>query len=383
MTNSFTETKTFATAMRILVTLGAVAVAEWWIRVTIEINQDGQEAFFIDFIAFWTAARLALAGEAMTVWDEAAFKIAQTVQYADTARMPWFYPATWHMVITPIGALPFSIGWGGLVVVSLALHIAALRRVTRACWPLAVSCPAVLLSTMLGNNAILFAACLALALHLQLSNPRAAAGPGLLIAVLTMKPSLGITIPIALAMGGFWRTMAWTAGAAIALAIPATLIFGLEHWEAFFGGLSSAMARVTETSNEASIMISWYSICHYLGWDGIALPVHIAGVVVMAVLLALVWRRGEAAGLWRAATLMIAVSLSSPHAFYYELVYTMAGLAFAMAAGMGVVGWSILALLWIAPLPIFIPFETVHVVLLACPGATMGFLYCVWRGLRG
>ncbi|MEL6476642.1 MAG: glycosyltransferase family 87 protein [Pseudomonadota bacterium] len=372
-----------ATAMRILVMLGAVAVAEWWIRVTLQINERGEEAFFIDFVAFWTAAKLALAGEAMTVWNEPAFDLAQNVPRAEDARMPWFYPATWHLAVTPFAALPFSIAWGGFILLSLGLLVAAARRVTLRYWPVAVVCPAVLLTTMLGNNAILFAACLALALEMLMRNRSAGAGPGVLIAVLTMKPSLGLTVPIALAAGGHWRAIAWAAGSALLLAAIATALFGIAHWQAFFAALSTAMDRVTETSLEAPRMISWYALAHYGGFGSIALPLHLALLTTMALLLALLWRRGEAAGDWRAAALMIAVALTSPHAFHYEMVYALAGMAFALRAGIGWAGGLVLALLWIAPMPLLLPFETAPVVVLACPAATLAFGYSTWRGLRG
>ncbi|MEM8699172.1 MAG: glycosyltransferase family 87 protein, partial [Pseudomonadota bacterium] len=304
------------------------------------------------------------------------------VPRGEEARMPWFYPATWHMAVIPFAAAPFSAAWGGFILLSLGLLVAAARGITRSYWPLAVVCPAVLLTTMLGNNAILFAACLAFGLDALMRRARAGSAPGLLIAVLTMKPSLGLTIPLALAAGGHWRAFVWAAGSAVLLAAIATAVFGIAHWQAFFAALATAMDRVTETSLEAPRMISWYALAHYMGFGSVALPLHLALLAGMTFLLTLLWRRGAAAGDWRAAALMIAVALTSPHAFHYEMVYALAGMAFALRAGIGRGGGTVLACLWLSPMPLLLPFETAPVIVLACPAATLAFLYCTFRGMR-
>lgn len=367
---------------RVLLIVGAVAVAEWWIRVTLQINERGDDAFFIDFVAFWAGAKLALQGQAMAVWDQAAFALAQAAPRAEGTQMPWFYPPTWQMAMVPYGLLPFSVAWGVFIVISLALYMRALWRVNPSAWIGLTVCPTVLLTMMLGNNSVLFAGCLALALNRMGRLPRKGVLSGLLIAALSMKPGLGPLIPVALMAGGRWRVILWATIGTLTLATLATLTMGMGHWQAFFDGLGFAINRVVPGSKDAAGMVSWYALAQNLGLDDAAMVLHLALLAVAAVLLVLVWRRGAAAFDWAAAMLMIGVALTSPHAFHYELVFAMAGFAFALRAGLDWGGKLILALLWLAPLQLLLPVQVLPTVLIASPVASAAFLYCAWRGLR-
>jgi len=63
---------------------------------------------------------------------------------------------------------------------------------------------------------------------------RNALGAGAMIALLTLKPHLGIMIPVALIAAGYWRTVFWASvvtGVIVAITLGA---FGLEYWSAFF-----------------------------------------------------------------------------------------------------------------------------------------------------
>src|SRR5438876_1262750 len=62
-----------------------------------------------DFMAYWSAARLALEGHPEAAFDGAAIAAVQhqAVPFLATIWFPWHYPPIWLLVVTPLGLLPY------------------------------------------------------------------------------------------------------------------------------------------------------------------------------------------------------------------------------------------------------------------------------------
>ena len=56
---------------------------------------------------------------------------------------------------------------------------------------------------------------------------------GLVIGLLTIKPQLGVLIPLALIAGRYWRAIAGAVLSSALLAALAYALFGIETWRAF------------------------------------------------------------------------------------------------------------------------------------------------------
>ena len=60
------------------------------------------------------------------------------------------------------------------------------------------------------------------------------------------KPQFGLTIPIALAAGGYCCTFAAAAVTAVLLTLLTTIVFGVQVWHAFFVGAELTRTVVLE-----------------------------------------------------------------------------------------------------------------------------------------
>ncbi|MEM7671011.1 MAG: glycosyltransferase family 87 protein [Pseudomonadota bacterium] len=364
---------------RIAVTLGVVALVGWWGAITFTINNREHDAILIDFVAFWAAAKLAVSGDAMAVWDPALFEIAQDAPREGDSKMPWFYPPTFHLVMTPFGTLPFSIAYGMFLLISVGGFWTMLNRIVPQATGLLLLSPAVCLTLMLGNNTLIFATCLMAAL-LWMDRPGRA---GLTIAAMSLKPSLGPMIVPALLASGRWRVILWASIGTLALAGVATLAFGPEYWQEFRNGTRIAMNRIKPDAAETSRMISWYAFGRHFGLGtSTALALHLGTVAALAASIIALWSRTRTRSEWRAAVLALGVAMTSPHAFHYEMVFAVVALAFAFRAGLGPIGTIVAALLWLGPVVGIWPLRLVPLVSYAAPLLSLGVLYCTIRGLR-
>ncbi|MEE9329067.1 MAG: hypothetical protein V3V30_02950, partial [Parvularculaceae bacterium] len=68
-----------------------------------------------DFLAFWTAAKAVWAGEALAMYDRAAFETAMSATSGlEQHFMLWQYPPTAFFIFAPLGLVGFHtayIGW--------------------------------------------------------------------------------------------------------------------------------------------------------------------------------------------------------------------------------------------------------------------------------
>ena len=149
------------------------------------------------------------------------------------------------------------------------------------------------------------------------------------------KPQFGLMIPLALAAGGYWRTFAAAAATVVALALAATLAFGLSVWEAFFASTHFTRVVVLEAGDTG-----WHKIQSVFAWvrmwgGSIPLAYAVQGAVTLAVGAALVWLwRSKAAYPLKAAALVIAVILGTPYSLDYDLMVLAPAIAFLAADGL-------------------------------------------------
>ena len=77
-------------------------------------------ALKIDFLAFWAAAKLALAGEALSAFDPDTLAAASGVPQEQTGVL-WLYPPAFLVLLAPLGALRFWAEWPVCVMGSAVL----------------------------------------------------------------------------------------------------------------------------------------------------------------------------------------------------------------------------------------------------------------------
>jgi hypothetical protein len=360
-----TETDKLLLIGRIAAAVALVIVVAWVAGMLRELGAPGYggEAIDIDFTVFWSAAKLTLAEGPFAPFDNARLQAERGLP-ADlvTAPMLWFYPPAWLTLLLPLGKLPFFWAWAVFAGVSAIFFAAVNRpaaRVIPGLWLVVVASPAVLFTLALGQNSLIFAGLLVLALEAMRRDNAVLAG--LAIAAMTMKPQLGLAIPFALVAAGQWRVIFWAAAGTAAI-LAASLVWpGPGYWPHFLQALGDSRDLIRGTILPA-MMPTPYSVVHRLGFDdGVALTIHAAIAAVLLFGLVRLWATSMDFDR-KAAALAVAIVLVTPYAIYYELVFALVGVMYLARAGMlrARLAQVLAALVWLAPV--------IGIVMLTGPG---------------
>src|SRR6266851_123961 len=288
-----------------------------------------------DFMAFWSAARLALAGRPEAAFDGATIAAIQhaAVPFLPNIWVPWPYPPTFLQVVAPLGLLPYPAALATFVLGTAALWAALVRAMLpdKRNWIVAAAAPAGLITLIDGQNALLTAALAGFALLWLERRPVAA---GIMIGLLAVKPHLALLFPLALLAEGRWRSIAAAAATVLALCAASLLAFGWASWAAFLQHVPLTLAMGEQGAVPWGTMPSAHVFALSLGAPVLAASVLQGAVALFAACSVWwVWRRRGAAFEAKAATLVAASLLVWPYLFYYDL--TWAGLAIAWLATLG------------------------------------------------
>jgi hypothetical protein len=322
--------------------------------------RDGVTATSIDFRVFWSAGKLALAGEPLATFDTARLSGVHNT-YVEN-HIPWLYPPGFLAVVIPFGALSFAAAYALWTVISLGLVAWSIRPFVAGILPLwlAVSlAPVFYPALMLGQNSLLLFACLLAALAALRSQRWVLAG--IFIGLLTLKPQLGIMIPFALLAIRAWSTIGAATATTVVMAVVPTFAFGVEYWPLLLAGMSDHSAEMLGSVEGMKWMISPIFWLVLIGMDlDHALKLQFALTAFCAVAVYILWRSDRLEFDVKAAGLLIAIMLSAPYLWSYE-GGLMAAIALFLLRG-GVLSTEplhlvLLGLLWVGsglqPLNIF------------------------------
>ena len=199
-----------------------------------------------DFVSFWTAGQLALAGHAADAYREVPHFLAQIALHGDPGwgYLAFFYPPFFLLLCAGfalLGYFPALCLWLASTFAAYAVAIRALLRKSGPerthPWLLFLGYPAVMANIGFGQNAFLSTALFGGAAVWLDRRPQLA---GLCLGCLAYKPQLGIIVPLALAVAGRWRCFAAASATVLALSAAATLAFGTDIWPAFFADMADA-----------------------------------------------------------------------------------------------------------------------------------------------
>jgi hypothetical protein len=307
-----------------------------------------------DFVSFYAAGKLALAGTPALAYDQAAHYLAE--QQASVAGAPYqffFYPPVFLALCAALACLPYFVAFCLFQFVTLGLFILVMRCVLRESgwtWlPPLLAFPAVFWTLGLGQNAFLTAALFG---GFTLLVDRRPVMAGLLLGLLCYKPHFGLLAPVALAAGGRWRSFATAAATVGALVGLSILLFGWDTWRAYLAAFSTSNAVYESGRIDYAGMISLFGAVRLLGFEpGLAYGTQAAAGVLMAGLTALIWRRGMSQPL-RAGTLLTATLLAVPLALLYDKLLALVAIGWLVrdARRNGFLPWDKLALLVTYPL---------------------------------
>jgi arabinofuranan 3-O-arabinosyltransferase len=296
--------------------------------------KPGVVAMAIDYRVFWAAGRLGLEGEPLAPFDMA--RLAAVHNVMRDAWMPWLYPPGYLILLLPFGAVPFAPGFLIFTILSVVLLGLAVRPFVGGSVPvwLAVTlAPAYIPTLILGQNNLFWMAGL-LAAFIALRNERWVLA-GICIGCLTLKPQLGLLIPIALLAAGLWRTIFAAIGMTVVVAAIPTLFVGLDYWPLMLAGMSEQGAGMLRSIDDLYLMVGPFYILALLGLPD---PAITAGLWIImaacAVIVLLLWRSDRVTFDVKCAGLMLAMLLSAPYLWYYEAAMMVLIGLFMLRAGL-------------------------------------------------
>jgi hypothetical protein len=139
----------------------------------------------------------------------------------------WSYPPTLMLASAPFGLLSYKLAfllWTGLGVA--AFYFASMRDLGRHWWIVLVS-PAAVFCVMSGQSSLLTTAALIVVFAWQDRKPVVI---GILIGLLTLKPQLGLLLPVMLIASGRWRVFTVATITSILLIALTAALFGMDVW---------------------------------------------------------------------------------------------------------------------------------------------------------
>ena len=307
-----------------------------------------------DFVTFYSASKLALAGHGVQAWDYSALAEVQLELFPAYTLGPfvWFYPPTFLLLVAPFAFLPYLAAFTAFVASSAAVWYAALRKAIGrlgAGW-LVAAFPGLWVCVAHGQNGLLTAALAGGSLLLLRRRPVLA---GVLLGLLVIKPQLAVLFAVALIAARAWRTMLVAAGTALAFLGVSVAVFGPGSLLAWFDSLQLARMATEGGYLPWHKMPSTFAMLRLLG-ASVEWSYLVHGLVSLAAAAAvwLVWRRADSLQL-RGAVLMAATFLLNPYAFDYDLVWLAFPIAWLACHGLDR-GWrrgdrEVLAAAWVLP----------------------------------
>lgn len=275
-----------------------------------------------DLGVFWSASGVALQHGAPAAYDWDLLRAAEAAGLSTSTFGPFPYPPMFLLLIYPLGKLSFGAAALVLSVGGVALYLAVLRSMLRrqAGWFLPVlAFPGVWVTLLAGQNSLFTLAAAAGGLLLLRRHPIAS---GACIAVLCIKPQLGVLFPLFLLCERQWTALASAALFSVLMLVLTWLALGTETFLAFAHSL--AMFRHVVVENGGSVMYGAPTVFGVLRTAGCSLATSYLAHALASLLVV-----GTSVWLWRsrcrfalrAATLPLATMLVQPYLIYYDLAW--------------------------------------------------------------
>ena len=321
-----------------------------------------------DFLAFWSASRLALAGHGAQAYDLGQiYAVERSTVAVDPGLSSFLYPPPFLLLCLPLALVPYFVALAGWLAATGLAYGLALRRwlaaqpqATHHATLTLLAFPAVLMNIGHGQNGFLTCALLGGGLWLIERRPWLA---GALLGLLVIKPQIALAIPVLVLAGGRWRVALAGVASALAACAASWAAFGPSVWQGFLSGGATGRAILEQGLVEPGKMVSVFAAVRVLhGGAGLAYGLQALVALGAGGVLAAIARRRGAAPLGQAAVCVAATALISPFLLDYDLIVTAIPLAWLLTEGLrrGFLPWEKAILLAGYLLPLVVRDVAVH-----------------------
>ncbi len=274
-----------------------------------------------DFLNTWMGARSVFQGGPAAWFDAQAYNAALRQMLGTVyPEHYWSYPPHVLLFIWPFGLIPYLPAYVAWCVVGIALYLFACSgAVGRDRLLFLAVAPGVAVCIFFGQNGFYTAALLIGGLMCLDRRPVLA---GVLFGILTVKPQLGLLLPVLLVLERRWLTIASALATAACLVAATAVLFGPDMWFAFWHKVVPQQQWLT--AHGAGLLMVMVASVFY-GARLMHLPEGVGwamqGLVAAPAVAALVWAFWQRRDRTLALSLLItATFLATPYILNYDMV---------------------------------------------------------------
>lgn len=293
-----------------------------------------------DFRSFWAPARLVWLGEAHGAYDPDILTpmLATIMSISSYARLsPMYYPPSYLLLLSPIGLLEFFPAYVAFCTLGAMAFLFTMYRISGRLWfmLLMLAFSGLWVNIVSGQNGLFTSSLFGLGFAALPASPLLA---GVFFGLLTIKPHLGLLIPVALIASRRWSVIGSAAMAALALVILSALAFGPDIWLWGLTGMGTASLNLSGNPHLLVRIPSAFSFMRLSGMPpGQAMLLHLLLAASLMVLVWGIWRHSRNTNLNAAATAGASL-LCAPFLYDYDTALLAVGIAF-MAREIARTGW--------------------------------------------
>ncbi len=291
-----------------------------------------------DFVNYWIASRLVLDNQHADLFSgqERYFAHLTTAFGADYPWRNWSYPPHYLLLTLPLATMSFGVAMVAFLGVSLVLFFHSVW-----CFGRKANAPTALLlipfcisNIFFSQNGFLISAMMLYGLAFRRSHPLMA---GVAFALLTVKPQLGLLVPILLIAERRYATIAATVAVTAVLVSITIVLWGFDVWRGYFSNNLPYQSEVMMSHEGVFLhmMPTIFGVLRSLGTEAtISLHVHMAWALgVFVVFVVSLWRLTSDND--RAFSLLLASFLFSPYSLAYDMgaLVAVAAIAFSVRPG--------------------------------------------------
>jgi alpha-1,2-mannosyltransferase len=272
-----------------------------------------------DFVLFWMGGRSFATGGPAQWFDSNTYNNALHAIFGNQYPPAlWSYPPHIELFVWPFGLLPYLAAYIAWCVIGIALFLFACSSAVdrRKLWLLALT-PGIGVCIFFGQNGFYTAALLAGGL---LNRERRPVLTGILFGILTIKPHLGVLLPVLLLLERRWLVIVSAAATAILLVSLTSLLFGWHIWLDYWNKIVPQQVSIMEVGGGLGFFASVFCGARLAG-----LPVNIAWIVqyivsifAFAMVFWTFWRQRDP--VLSMALFVTATFLFLPYVFCYDMV---------------------------------------------------------------
>lgn len=289
-----------------------------------------------DFLNAWTGGKAVLTHQLDLLYDRQAYvHMQRTFIGLPTGIHNFSYPPHVLLFLWPLGLMPYVpalIVWTGLTATAFVLAARPYLRELPVPAVAAVILPASMVNIWAGHYGFIIGALLLSGFTWLQHKPVRA---GVMFGLMTIKPHLGVLVPLVLALRGEWRAFWAAALTTFALMFASVLVFGLGPWQHWIADTLGYQQSLIEQMDMKMFVYPRMMPTVWVSFRLIANE-QIAGICQVLFALVAIGHvaaaaRAKVSNAWLAYIVATATFLVLPYAFNYDM--TVISLAIAVIFG--------------------------------------------------